>query len=225
VIDVSGPSWSAARTHRESIRMAQLCGCGELGGPRPTSDADRFDAARPKGLRYLHHTGKRRFDNWDAGSWRVKDTAWRRGGGFPLAGMSILFRGTKSLLCCTRPTGHVIKKHEAVGFFGTNLPPTSPGRCDSVTGRGTTTSGWSGHRGRTLSSRPRDRGRRVLEKRSQPYVSLCDMPANTPTSSLWPQSFSYSISCPRLFDLPSGTRSTAPSIGMQAEIEHPEVAG
>ena len=99
------------------------------------------------------------------------------------------------------PQDIVLKKQKPSGFFGTNLPSylTLLG-CDSVIVVGTTTSGCV--RATVVDAFSLNYRVIVAEEgcfdRSEAShaVSLCDMHANTPTSSLWPKSFPTSISCP-----------------------------
>jgi len=98
------------------------------------------DKAHEKGIPVIYTTGVRRADNWDAGSWRWKNSrdgeSVRTVTALGIAGDEIhamVAPGPKDLICY---------KQKPSGFFGTNLASylTLLG-CDSIVIAGTTTSG------------------------------------------------------------------------------------
>src|SRR6266478_935378 len=179
-----------------------------------------IDKARAKGLPVIYTTGERRFDNWDAGSWRWKSTRGDEAGGSPGGAVD----GNEIVtMIAPGPQDIVIKKQKPSGFFGTNLPSylTLLG-CDSVIVVGTTTAGCV--RATVVDAFSLNYRVIVAEEgcfdRSEAIhaVSLCDMHAKyadvVPTAEV----LSYFDQLPAgLFDLPSGTRSPAPSIRDAAE--------
>jgi maleamate amidohydrolase len=179
-----------------------------------------IDAARPKGLPVIYTTGERRFDNWDAGSWRWKSTRGDEAGGSPGGAVD----GNEIVtMIAPGPQDIVIKKQKPSGFFGTNLPSylTLLG-CDSVIVVGTTTSGCV--RATVVDAFSLNYRVIVAEEgcfdRSEAShaLSLCDIHAKyadvVPTAEV----LSYFNRLPAdLFDLPPGTRSSVPSIRDAAE--------
>src|SRR3984893_14366257 len=179
-----------------------------------------IDKARAKGLPVIYTTGERRADNWDAGSWR-----WKSSRGDEASGTAHSDHGGNEIgtLIAPGPKDIVIQKQKPSGFFGSNLASylTLLG-CDSVVVVGTTTSGCV----RATVVDPFSLNYRVVlaeegcfdRSEASHAVSLCDMHAKyadvVPTAEV----LAYFDRLPAdLFDLPSGSNRSAPSVRQAAE--------
>ena len=183
--------------------------CGEEGWDGVAVIRKLIDAAHAKGLPVIYTTGRRREDNWDAGSWSWKNNRNRE----DVVPVRPNLDGNEIVAeIAPAPQDIVIRKQKPSAFHGTNLLDYLVMlKCDSLIVTGTTTSGCV--RASVLDAFSHNFRQSVVEEgcfdRSQAShaINLCDMHAKYADVIKSDEAIEYMESlADGLFDLPPGTQ-------------------
>lgn len=191
--------------------------CGEEGWEGVAVIAKLIAVARAKGLPVIYTTGRRREDNWDAGSW-----SWKNGRSKEDVVPIRPNRDGNEIVAeiAPGPKDIVIRKQKPSAFHGTNLLDYLVMlKCDSLIVTGTTTSGCV--RASVLDAFSHNFRQSVVEEgcfdRSQAShaINLCDMNAKYADVIKCDEAIAYMESLEDgLFDLPPGVKQQESAVAV-----------